>query len=226
MAKQSNTFDSTTLLQYMFPKDMLKYFEITNAEEEHTGKYDETKTEIVLLHVYMDERDLRDKEWHGLKPNGFTEARTIHDFPLRELKVVLHVRRRRWLAGDGGNVILNRIPLAAVAELKRQEREFKKRLAQNQKRRENYRKKHPKNYKGKVRGPKPMRKNTRFTAPKIELEVKGKKVYETKVELLTHVRYPLMKSRDKWTRICHSSCIVYGCCLGRRCVSSSTDYCN
>lgn len=178
---------------------MLKYFEITNAEEEHTGKYDETKTEIVLLHVYMDERDLRDKEWHGLKPNGFTEARTIHDFPLRELKVVLHVRRRRWLAGDGGNVILNRIPLAAVAELKRQEREFKKRLAQNQKRRENYRKKHPKNYKGKVRGPKPMRKNTRFTAPKIELEVKGKKVYETKVELLTHVRYPLMKSRDKWT---------------------------
>ena len=113
MAKKSNTFDSTSLLQYMFPKDMLKYFEITNAEEEHTGKYDETKTEIVLLHVYMDERDLRDKEWHDLKPNGFTEARTIHDFPLRELKVVLHVRRRRWLAEDGGSVILNRIPLAA-----------------------------------------------------------------------------------------------------------------
>ena len=113
MAKQSNTFDSTTLLQYMFPKDMLKYFEITNAEEEHTGKYDETNTEIVLLHIYLDERDLRDKEWHDLKPNGFTESRIIHDFPLRELKVVLHVRRRRWEAEDGGNVILNRIPLAA-----------------------------------------------------------------------------------------------------------------
>jgi len=91
----------------MFPKDMLKYFEITNVEEEHTGKYDETKTEIVFLHVYMDERDLRDEEWHDLKPNGFTEARIIHDFPLRELKVVLHVRRRRWLAEDGGNVTLN-----------------------------------------------------------------------------------------------------------------------
>jgi len=58
---------------------------------------------------------------------------------------------------------------------------------------------HPKKYKGKVRGPKPMRKNTRFTPPKIELEVKAKTVYETKVELLTHVRYPLMKSREKWT---------------------------
>lgn len=107
LAKISNTFDSTSLLQYMFPKDMLKYFEITNVEEEHTGKYDETKTEIVFLHVYMDERDLRDEEWHDLKPNGFTEARIIHDFPLRELKVVLHVRRRRWLAEDGGNVTLN-----------------------------------------------------------------------------------------------------------------------
>ena len=66
-----------------------------------------------LLKVYLDERDLRDEEWHDLKPNGFTEPRIIHDFPLRELKVVLHVRRRRWLAEDGGNVILNRIPLAA-----------------------------------------------------------------------------------------------------------------
>ena len=53
MAKKSSTFDSTSLLQYMFPKDMRKYFEITNAEEEHTGKYDETKTEIVILHVYF-----------------------------------------------------------------------------------------------------------------------------------------------------------------------------
>ena len=113
MAKISNTFDSSSLLRYMFPKGLLDYFEITNAEEEHTGKYDETNTEIVILHVYLDERDLRDKEWHDLQPNGFTEPRIIHDFPLRELKVALHVRRRRWLADDGGNVILNRIPLAA-----------------------------------------------------------------------------------------------------------------
>ena len=72
-----------------------------------------TKREIVLLHVYMDERDLRDKEWQDLKPKGFTEPRIIHDFPLSELKVVLHFRRRRWLSEDGGKVILNRIPLAA-----------------------------------------------------------------------------------------------------------------
>ena len=86
------------------------------------------------------------------------------------------------LCGDGLGEMRMKVKRAAVAEVKRQEREFKKRLARNQKRRENYRKKHPKNYKGKVRGPKPMRKNAKFTPPKIELEVKGKKVYETKVE--------------------------------------------
>lgn len=113
MAKTNDTFDSTSLLRYMFPKDMLKYFEITGAEEEHTGKYDEVNAEIVILHIYLDERDLRDKEWHDLQPDGFTEPRVVNDFPLRELKVCLHVRRRRWLAEDGGNVILNRLPLAA-----------------------------------------------------------------------------------------------------------------
>ena len=62
------------------------------------------------------------------------------------------------LCGDGLGEMRMKLKRAAVAELKRQEREFKKRLAKNQKQRENYRKKHPKNYKGKVRGPKPMRK--------------------------------------------------------------------
>ena len=113
MAKTKDTFDSTSLLRYMFPKDMLKYFEITGAKEEHTGKYDETNTEIVILHIYLDERDRREKEWHDLQPNGFTERRVINDFPLRELKVSLHVRRRRWKAEDGSNIILDHIPLAA-----------------------------------------------------------------------------------------------------------------
>ena len=62
------------------------------------------------------------------------------------------------LCGDGLGEMRMKLKRAAVAEMKRQEREFKKRLAKNQKQRENYRKKHPKNYKGKVRGPKPMRK--------------------------------------------------------------------
>ena len=80
MAKKKNHFDSSMLLSYMFPKDMLDYFEVTDASEEYTGKLDETGTEIVVLHIYLDERDNRDKEWHDLQPNGFTEPRSINDF--------------------------------------------------------------------------------------------------------------------------------------------------
>ena len=56
------------------------------------------------------------------------------------------------LCGDGLGELRMKLKRAAVAELKRQEREFKNRLARNQKQRKNYRKKHPKKYKGKVRG--------------------------------------------------------------------------
>jgi hypothetical protein len=36
-----------------------------------------------------------------LSPNGFYEESTLKDFPLRDKKVVLHIRRRRWIDQDG-----------------------------------------------------------------------------------------------------------------------------
>ena len=39
-----------------------------------------------------------------------TEPTTIEDFPIRNRKVVLHVRRRRWLDKEGHNVIINPYP--------------------------------------------------------------------------------------------------------------------
>lgn len=59
------------------------------------------------------EKDARDEEWHELKPNGFTESRQVNDFPIRNHKVVLHVRCRRWLTPDGRNVVLDRYTLLA-----------------------------------------------------------------------------------------------------------------
>ena len=107
MKKQSTTFDYSTLVSYMLPKGILDSFEINRIEEEDLGIKDETGTELRVLHIYLDERDLRDEVWHDLKPNGFTEAREFNDFPVREYKVVLHVRRRRWLSADGKNIILD-----------------------------------------------------------------------------------------------------------------------
>ena len=155
-----------------------------------TERYIDQETQMLstLAHAFMLPEDGSEAEHYDLGDMQAPWATIVID--------CFHIMQ---LCGDGLGELRMKLKRAAVAELKRQEREFKNRLARNQKQRKNYRKKHPKKYKGKVRGPKPMRKNTRFTPPKIELEVKGKKVNETKVELLTHVRYPLMKSRDKWT---------------------------
>ena len=75
-------------------------------EDEDTGVKDETGTIVHVIHFHLDERDLRGEVWHDLKPNGFTEVSRINDFPIRDRKVVLHVRRRRWLDGEGHNVVL------------------------------------------------------------------------------------------------------------------------
>ena len=41
------------------------------------------------------------------------ESRQVNDFPIRDHKVVLHVRRRRWLTAEGRNIILDRYSLLA-----------------------------------------------------------------------------------------------------------------
>ena len=113
MTKKHSAFDYETLVRFMFPNGILDYFEITKIDEEVTNEKDETGTVIRILHIYLDERDLREVTWHDLQPNGFTEPRQFNDFPQREHKVLLHVRRRRWLDKDGRNVILESLPLVA-----------------------------------------------------------------------------------------------------------------
>ena len=113
MAKKLSTFDYSTLVRYMLPEGILDYFQITKIDEEVTNEKDETGTVIRILHIYLDEHDLRDKVWHDMQPNGFTEPRLFNDFPQREHKVLLHVRRRRWLDENGHNVVLETLPLVA-----------------------------------------------------------------------------------------------------------------
>ena len=107
MAKKNINIDYKVLVRYMLPEGTLDFFEITRFEEEVTSEKDETGTVIRILHIWLEEQDLRDKVWHDLQPNGFTEYRAFNDFPQREHKVLLHVRRRRWLDGDGRSVILD-----------------------------------------------------------------------------------------------------------------------
>lgn len=97
---------------FFLPDSMLDYFDIVWAEEKsvahkHNERY---KTEF---HMYLDEKDNRTEQLKSLRPNGFTEETVIDDFPVRNRKFILHVRRRRWLDADGHNVVLNVYQLTA-----------------------------------------------------------------------------------------------------------------
>ena len=80
----------------------------------------------------------------------------------------------------------------AITEQNKERAEFNKKLERNRKQRKYYRIHHPKKYKGKKRGRKPIRTNSAFRPKTLS---NG----ETKVELLTNSKHLLSMSRDKWS---------------------------
>jgi len=70
------------------PKGILEYFELVDFKEER-GQ----------LRIYIEELDLIPEEYKDLhyRSNGFLEEIKVKDFPIRELFVTLHIKRRRWL---------------------------------------------------------------------------------------------------------------------------------
>ena len=95
---------------FLLPNGMLDFFDVVRVDEEPLPK--EKVYTGGILHIYLDELDNRTKDQQSLTPNGFTEPTLINDFPIRDRKVVLHVRHRRWLDADGHNVVLNVYSLA------------------------------------------------------------------------------------------------------------------
>lgn len=102
------------IISFFLPEGMIDWFEVVNIKEEpNTGTAQADILYKSVLHIYLDERDNRSGEEMVLKPNGFTEATLIKDYPIRNRKVLLHVRRRRYLDADNRNIILNQYPLTS-----------------------------------------------------------------------------------------------------------------
>ena len=93
------------LVSFLLPEGMLSYFDIVRIDEDTSVKQKVYTGGV--LHIYLDELDNRTADQQQLRPNGFTEPTLVSDFPIRDKKTVLHIRRRRWLDGEGKNVILN-----------------------------------------------------------------------------------------------------------------------
>lgn len=102
-----NDYTQLSLLATLvLPPSIMDFFDVTGMDveaiEPRPGDF---YTQIV--HIYLDEKDNRTDEFKDLRANGFTEPTTMEDFPIRDRKLVLHVRRRRWLDKDRHSVIIN-----------------------------------------------------------------------------------------------------------------------
>ena len=87
------------LASYFLPTGVLEYFEVTDFAEVPTQDIEVLYT--TELHIYLDERDNRTSDMSGSVSDGFGEESCLLDFPTRDKKTVLHVRRRRWKMPDG-----------------------------------------------------------------------------------------------------------------------------
>jgi len=90
-------------LAYMvLPMSVPDSFDLVSVEEEQNPK----DTDILyptILHLSLDEKDNRGDNRQDWRMNGFSAEHKFEYYPIRDRRVVLHVRRRRWIDSDGHN---------------------------------------------------------------------------------------------------------------------------
>lgn len=100
-----SSYDQLHILsRYILPEEIIDNFDIVGIEE---------KSDV--LHIQLDEQLIL-PEGHSkdtISPNGFFPSSCFFDFPIRDRKVVLHIRRRRWLEKDTGKSLSRSLEIAA-----------------------------------------------------------------------------------------------------------------
>lgn len=92
------------LARLVLPKEILDYFDIVKIETE------ESDIDAMSMTIYLDERMnacLQKSDEYESK--GFMEPVSVTDFPIRDHKVILVLRRRRWKNIETGETFVNRI---------------------------------------------------------------------------------------------------------------------
>ena len=83
--------ETKELIRYILPEEIIDYFDVVDIKE---IEYDSE----VELHIHLDEKFIYPPEHSTkkLESKGFLKAVQISDFPIRDKKVLLIVRRRKW----------------------------------------------------------------------------------------------------------------------------------
>ena len=104
----------TMLARIVLPSQILDYFTISGVEQ--------TATEIYISLDEVMNQALKEDEHYESK--GFMAAVNITDFPIRDHKVILKIRRRRWTDLRTGKSFSVPIDLDIVAKGTRYSKEF------------------------------------------------------------------------------------------------------
>lgn len=99
------TYDTLLVLaRLILPADLLECFDIIKIE-----------SDADMLTLYLDEQNIPPSSSSrcSLESKGFLAAVEIRDFPIRDRKVTLFVRRRKWLDKETGSIICNSFELTA-----------------------------------------------------------------------------------------------------------------
>ena len=98
----------------VLPAQILEYFSIVGIKQNSTE-----------IHISLDEKMNAElsKDVH-FESKGFMEAVSVTDFPIRDHKVILKIRRRRWTDTRTGKSFSIPIDLDIVAKGTRYSKEF------------------------------------------------------------------------------------------------------
>ena len=101
-----------SLAQIVLPCEVLESFDIVKVESNETE-----------IHIHLDEKlyETLRKDVH-FESKGFIPAVSITDFPIRDHKVILLFRRRKWIDTRTGKSFI--LPLKIAAEGTRYSQEF------------------------------------------------------------------------------------------------------
>lgn len=102
------------LARIVLPSEILDYFEIASVEQASTE-----------IHIHLDE--LMKPSLSGdvrFESKGFMEPMEVTDFPIRDHKVILIIRRRRWTDIRTGKSFSVPIDLDVACKGTRYSREF------------------------------------------------------------------------------------------------------
>ena len=101
------------LIGNLFPREITDHFEIVHIDP---------LPGILVVHFEEKDEFHEAEEGHEYERNGFYEPARINDFPIRDRKVTLVVKRRRWIDRTTGRSVGNRYDL--TAEGTRHSKEF------------------------------------------------------------------------------------------------------